>query len=377
MGSLQSIFLHRDNSVHITNHDMAMDHNENISNNSFAVQQFDLMFTNEFEYNIKTFVDISFNWNYDSENDWGQLGIQEAWAQYSLGDELNFQFGQIIPRFNYNNELRNKLPLLPYIIRPVYYENILNHVFSVQDLMPARSFLQIHGMIPLMSNIRIDYSVFAGNSEDSYIIDNKDTKSYLLSDYISGVDPNGTKQKLFGARIGTHTSSENIRLGLSITHDYDNRQDSLYNLWKSPTGELERVRLGWDMNFSFYGFELDGEFIYVDYNIKDEHIKFENKDQAPKLTLQREYYILSYYAALLYNINDKIFLYGRYNNIDNTIDHLSIRDLSFGAGYKILPNFVAKFQYINHDQSYEIGNDEIFNFDYASDIYVFALSVLF
>ncbi len=377
MGSLQSIYMHRDITSHVTNDEMGLKFNENLTNSSFAVQQLDIMFTNEFEYNIKTFVDLTFNWNYDSENEWGQLGIQEAWAQYSLGDKLNFQFGQIIPRFNYNNEMRNKLPILPYIIRPVYYENILNSIFNVEDLMPSKSFIQIHGMLPIMSNIRFDYSIFAGNSEDSYILNDRDSRAFLINDDISGTDPNGTKQKLLGSRIGIHTASESVRLGFSFTHDYDNRQDSILKLWKSPTGELERIRLGVDMNFSFSGFELDGEFIYVGYNVDDEHLDFKEIENAPVLMKQKEYYIISYYGSLLYNISNDIFIYARYNVIDNTIDHLSIKDKSLGAGYKILPNFVAKVQYLNHDQAYEIGNDKILYYDKDINMYVFALSILF
>ncbi len=376
-GSMQSLFMHRDNKVSFKNTMLPMQGEESIKNNTFALQQFDLMFSNEFDYNIKAFADVTFNWNYSSEKDWGQFEIQEAWAQIALSDELNIQFGQIIPKFNYNNEYRNKLPILPYIIRPVYYEKILNNLFNVEDLIPNRAFLQLHGIVPLLSNIRLDYSLFLGNSEDSYIITNKESKEYALSDIVSGIDPNTEKEKLIGARLGIHSACETARMGFSFTHDYDNRQDSMFLMWQSPMGSIERWRIGWDMNFNFSGIEIDGEFIYVDYNASPQDFVEEHKLNTHKLMNQEEFYILSYLGSVLYNITDDLFIYTRYNSITNTIDHLNTKDLSFGAGYKILPNVVGKAQYLNHSQSYEIGSNENIYFNFDVDMYVFALSVLF
>ncbi len=377
MGSLQSIYMQRENSLHITNNYWNEEINETYSNSTFAVQQLDLILINEFDYNIKTFVDLTFNWNYDSNKGWGEFDIQEAWAQYSYSDGLNIQFGQLIPRFNYNNELRNKLPLLPYIIRPVYYEEILNNIFNVEDLIPETAYFQVYGMLPLLSKMRLDYSLFVGNSEDSYIISSKENNHYHLSENVNGIDTTGLKQKLIGGRVGVHTASESIRLGVSVTHDYDNRRDTLLRMWPSPIGDLERWRIGWDMNFAFSGFELDGEFIYVDYKVGDSNFEDNMMSFAPKMVNKKEYYILSYLTSALYNISSKIFVYGRYNNIDNTVDNFKVQDISFGAGYKILPNCVAKVQYLNHDQSFKNSDENKLLYNYNADMLVLALSVLF
>ncbi len=377
MGSLQSIYMQRENSLHITNNYWNEEINETSSNSTFAVQQLDLILSNEFDYNIKTFVDLTFNWNYDSNKGWGEFNIQEAWAQYSYSDALNIQFGQLIPRFNYNNELRNKLPLLPYIIRPVYYEKILNNIFNVEDLIPETAYFQVYGMLPLMSKIRLDYSFFAGNSEDSYIINSKDNNQYHLSENVNGIDTTGLKQKLIGGRIGVHTSSESIRFGVSVTHDYDNRRDTLLRMWPSPIGDLDRWRIGWDMNFTFSGFELDGEFIFVDYKVGDSNFEDNMMTFAPNIVNKKEYYILSYLTSVLYNINSKLFVYGRYNNIDNTVDNFKVKDISLGAGYRILPNCIAKIQYLNHNQSFKNSDEKRLLYNYNADMLVLALSVLF
>lgn len=323
---------------------------------TFAVQQFDIFLNKYWNSNLNMFVDLEFTLNYDSQNNWGSFALREAWINYEYSQQFNIKTGQFFPAFNNLNEIKNRLNLLNYIFRPIVYERLLTEILDPEDYIPERAFLQFHGVIPTKA-LFIDYAIYMGNSESSFLTDNERINNNL--DYISGVDVNDLSKKLYGARVGVRTKHEHIKAGVSFTRDYNNGQNLLRPFESPITGDLEtqnvqdqlRYRIGADLGINLYGFYLETEYILSE--MEDFKIENENLNEIISSTKSWNQF---YYATLHYDFLDDYFVYGGYSNISTEI--LSyISDASyfmFGGGIRATESITLKIQYINYRQDLKL-----------------------
>ncbi|HOP49279.1 MAG TPA: hypothetical protein PK887_01495 [Ignavibacteriales bacterium] len=258
-----------------------------------------MFFTKDFEGkwgNFTTFANIEINNNFNFEKNWGQIKLEEAWARYNYSDAFNVKVGLFIPTFNNFNEIKNRMPIIPYLFRPLVYEETISEVIPLQDFIPLTANLQIQGNIPVTEDITSTYALFLGNSEDKY-----------YSSQTSGIVYRGmdtTTFKMIGGRIGLKYRS--FKFGVSGTYDRDNQSTLFEGSTLNPN--LKRYRVGGDLSFTYGDFSFETEFIKVIYDVKNEHKDF-IKNYSKNVIVKKygDFYNLS---NELDNLNDT------YNNIN-------------------------------------------------------------
>ncbi|MCZ7555321.1 MAG: hypothetical protein M5R41_02810 [Bacteroidia bacterium] len=371
-GSFQAIFFTQKSRVSVTDNNRYGKFSLSEERSSFAIQQLDIFLHREIDDEFSAFIDLEYQLNYSSEHRWGSMSVQEAWLQYAPMDEFTVKAGLLYPSFNHLNEIKNRLALLPYIFRPGVYERLLSRLYNSENYIPEHAFLQIHGAIPL-SKTFIDYAVYTGNAEASYIT-RMGPDGALVSErnqnfeFLSGVDPTDVKLKLFGGRVGMRSRDEQIKAGISWTHDYDNLRDTLSYMPSiilpraDLVGDAPRNRLGADLSGSIGPVQFEGEYIGVFYDY----------EKAERLGIDMS---LSFvYGMLGYWFTDQLFLYTSGEAGHGTFGE-SWRHTTFsvGASMKLNPSVTAKGQFIVHEQLY----DKNFPSDKAVLKFVFiGLSVL-
>jgi hypothetical protein len=118
---------------------------------------------------------------------------------------FNLKLGLSIPTFNNLNEINNRTPLLPYVIRPLVYETSFNEFIPIEEFVPARAFVQAYGFFPFGES-KLDYAVFVGNSPNI----NSDPERGQ-----TGTDTTATI--LVGGRLGIRYRE--LNLGFSATRE--------------------------------------------------------------------------------------------------------------------------------------------------------------
>lgn len=331
--------------------------NNNQDLSTVKLQQLNLFLRKELTSQFTGWVNLEFTNTYNSKNDWGSLALEEAWVNYQQSDAFNVKAGLITPKFGYFNEIKNRMTLLPYIIRPIIFETSLT-VVDQSLYVPEQAFLQISGYIPVGS-LSFEYAAFAGNADKKYISTNTSTDA---NNYF-GPASDTSKVKLFGGRLGVKYGS--LRLGVSTSFDKENRRADLKE-------DVPRTRLGFDLGFSAYNFFLEGEYIGV-------NLSSENTTQD----LNKHFY----YATLGYNITDQLFAYGSYSYMDdksNTTFNDGMKAVIVGAGYRPIDSVVLKAAYSNYyiDTSFGVTVDPRIppvnsKFDMDGKIYQLAVAILF
>lgn len=348
-GSLQTMYFNQKSNVTLNSdlHQGILEISEDRS--TFAVQQMDLFLRKEIDEHFTAFVDLEFQLNYSSNNRWGSMSLQEAWLNYAASDAFNVKVGMLYPAFNNLNEIKNRLALLPYVFRPGVYERLLSTLYLSEDFLPEHAFVQLSGAIPVRQFF-FDYAAYIGNSESSYIsyadrngnpVNDKNTQF----EFLTGVDPNNVDLKLFGGRIGLRSRMENFKVGLSLTHDYDNYNDTTripraYDGPRLPLmGDASRIRFGGDLSGRIGPISFESEFIKVFYNYEPAKRNDINLD------------LLFYYTMLGWHVTDRLFLYGTYEGGNATFgEEWERRSVTAGASYRITDAISAKAQYIRFRQ---------------------------
>src|SRR3990172_1159138 len=218
--------------------------------NSFSLQQFNLFFQTDIEKNWRAFVNFEFLNNFSSSRQWGEANIEEAWIRFGLNEKLNVKFGLIVKAFNNLNEIKNRTPLLPYVVRPIVYETSFREFISVDQFTPEKAFAQVYGFIPV-NETKFDYAVYLGNSPNI----NNSTENGQ-----TGIDTTDTF--LVGGRLGLRLKE--CKIGISVSRDNDNQLEGLTLSLGEPRSrfsEVPRTRLGADIAFHHHGFSLEGEKI--------------------------------------------------------------------------------------------------------------------
>jgi Gram-negative porin len=314
-GYFQTLFAHQD----IKN---------DISANSFTIQQMNLFVQKDLAKDWTTLVNFEFLNTYSSSRLWGAFNLEEAWVRYRVGKRLNLKVGLQTPIFNSLNEINNRTPLLPYIIRPLAYETSFEENIDIEAFVPQRTFVQAYGYIPL-GNFKFDYAVYFGNSPNI---------SNLNSETQSGIDTTNTF--LLGGRTGIRFNE--LKAGVSVTYDKVTEfkeLDTLVGLPSSTYDEMKRIRFGADLSYSFHNFSFESEIINVFYDDNSSNIDFDKT---------------FFYGTLSYQITDNFLAYISYwHTIENEVIkgvflpeiQTNVKVPNFGAAYDFNDRIRLKVHY--------------------------------
>ncbi len=285
------------------------------------IQQLNIFFRKELSQNFTSWINLQFVNNYSSAGlNMGKFNLDEAWLRYDYSTALTVKAGLLVPRFNYLHEIKNKMPLLPYIYRPLVYESSVSSTINPSTFLPEKAIAQISGYLPV-NEFTFDYSVFLGQLDKNYQQQGLDTNGVS-----GGLDT--VNYKAFGGRVGAKYGD--VRVGVSTTLD-----KQLDNKIIDPTRiqHIDRTRVGLDFGYTLYNAFVEAEYIKVYLDTK-----------VTVKDLSKEFY----YATIGYNFTEDIFAYGTISKLkDKQVQFLSngMNGSLIGAGYRPDPSVVIKAQY--------------------------------
>lgn len=259
---------------------------QHAAQNSFGLQQLNIFFQKDLSRNWTAFVNFEALNSFSSSRRWGSLNLEEAWVKYNPTMKFNLKLGLQIPIFNNLNEIKNRTPLLPYIVRPLVYETSFGEFIPLEEFVPARAFVQAYGFFPV-GETKFDYAAYLGNSHN---ISNDPTAGQ------TGVDTSDTF--LVGGRVGLRRGE--LKLGVSATYERLNDFIELAPLFNRPRSELQELpmtRFGGDLSYNFSNFSFESEYIAVKV-----------RPGFPELELALDFF----YATLGYHFSNALYGYGSY-----------------------------------------------------------------
>lgn len=328
---------------------------------NLVLQQANLFVSSTINDQFSAFVNLEFANNYSSSKGWGTFSLQEIYLKYQYNSLLKAKIGAFLPKFNNLNEIYNRTPLLPYIIRPIIYETSLWGIINVEDFLPQRAFLQVYGTARA-DKLMFDYSVFVGSPEDSYIA--ADGYNPANGAYpISGWD--AFDYKTVGGRVGLRYST--LDVGVSTTFDKDRQYDLQLSMNPAAPvyqdlGDISRMRLGADLQYNISGVYLSAEVISVTHTLNDLQQQSLDAWSQPQIPGFNNSYKkgssldkLFYYVTLGYEFSD-YFVYGNYSYLSDKFDATlsgetgtGLRNYMVGGGYKVNSSVVLKLQYTKYN----------------------------
>ncbi|MCB0287699.1 MAG: hypothetical protein KDE57_13665, partial [Calditrichaeota bacterium] len=221
--------------------------------------------------------------SFSTERGWGEFNLEEAWVKYRKNRGFSLKAGYLIPVFNNLNEVKNRMPYLPYIMRPLVYEASMSGVVDISDFLPERAFLQAYGAAPA-GKANVEYAVFIGPGERSLFASKNDP---------AGTGTPGADTTTFvevGGRLGVKVAG--LKAGVSGTLDKDNQQQMLGK-------HVQRVRFGSDFSGTINKIFFEAEVILV------------KEDPKADVDLDKTFW----YGTLGYQLANEVFVYGMYSYV--------------------------------------------------------------
>lgn len=291
------------------------DNDQGVERNTFVLQQLNLFFQRDFDRDFTAFVNFELVNTYSSFHDWGSFNLEEAWVRYRASRQLQIKIGLQIPEFNNLNVIKNRTPLLPYIILPFIYETSFQEFFDLDVILPRRAFVQVYGTVP-SGEVKLDYAFFLGNSQNvATESDEQDTPS--------GVDT--TNNALFGGRVGVRWRE--FKAGVSSTRERTNKFFELHDLIDAPISRVRDVdltRYGGDFSFRMGDVFVESEFLSARMD----------RDLVPGAPVK----ILFYYVTLGFTPIEQLVVYSSISELD--IDDIELVSLATGlSGDPVLTPF--------------------------------------
>ena len=333
-----------------------VDFTANFESNTFALHQLDLFFRKPINEKTVFFLNLSATGSYSSALNFGNLQIPEGWVSYQITPNIIGKVGLMAPTFNNLNEIKNRLPLLPYLIRPLIYEALFYGIFSEQDYLPQSAYLQVSGTKLLTRNTIFDFAFNMGNSEYSYASQIEPGTGPISVGQESATIYNGenlTTLLSFGGRVGLRSVIDTYKLGVSFTRDYDNRNEiTNYSVGRFPNvnlpvfGDVPRYRIGVDLSWNWDKLSFESEYIRVLHD----HSEIHETPQYQNVNMNKTFY----YGLLNYDFNNKHYAFVGFTHLkDNAVEFLmpnspdasGFSHLSLGTGWKPFDDIVLKLQY--------------------------------
>jgi hypothetical protein len=281
--------------------------------NSFTLQQLNLILEKELWQRWNTFVNFEFTNSYSSFDNWGSFSLEEAWVRYRQSRYFRLKVGLLIPRFNSLNVIKNRTPLLPYIIRPLVYETSFQQSLPIEEFVPEQAYIQVHGSAPIGGDVKLDYTGYWGNSPN--IATDPESAN-------TGLDT--TSSFLFGMRVGLR--HPNFKVGISTTADKTNQFVGLEEAYNKPPGSFEQVpryRTGFDFSVEWRSLEFWSEAIGVFYD-----------DDEPDLDVDKSFF----YMTVAYTFWERLLVYFGYMELKSNLTIL----VSPGAGESPISELTSK-----------------------------------
>jgi hypothetical protein len=306
---------------------------------SFQLQQLNMIVSSDIGSDLFGYVNLEMTNSTNTILDFGGIAIEDVFVRYNYNKYLKVKVGHFTPRFNSFSQTYNKFPIIPYIIRPFFYEKAWAGMVPPEDILPQKAFLQVYGFLPLGS-LKLDYAAFVGNPENSFLFMNGESVT---------AEP-GTNKSMnvtVGGRVGLR--GDMFDLGVSVSHDKD-QIPTLID--QGEDAEQTRFRIGADLFVEYKMFSLTGEMIYVTYDFDGDLAPwgawdlvntFNNTSKTPE-SLDK----IAFFVTLNANITDKLFVYGTYNHFQDYYSDVFLNGLKgpfLGAGYSFNHKATLKFQY--------------------------------
>lgn len=321
-GYFQAVLNNQDGSFKLSSGPLVLNKDESKFLTS-DVQQLNLFMSKDLSENFTAWINTEITSSFSSDKMWGSLSLEEAWLRYEYSKALKIKAGYLIPQFNYFNVIKNRMPLIPYIERPLVYETSASGLLPQEDYLPQSAFAEVYGLQEV-KGFTVNYSAFVGRAEDSYV-----------STAGVGSTPSGTDTTLFlsvGGRLAVEFS--NIRVGVSASYDKDNfaRTDMTGKRIESTQEDVPRIRFGAEFGLTLGDIFVDGEYIQV------------TEDPKANVDLDK----MTYYGTVGYNFSEEIFVYGTYNYLDDKASPILTKGMQailLGFGYRPISSVVFKGQY--------------------------------
>lgn len=302
---------------------------------SFTLQQLNLMLSKGFGSQFSAYLNIESTNSFSSAKGWGSLKIEEAWIRYRRSSALNAKVGLLIPTFNNLNEIKNRTPLLPYVVRPLVYETSFAEILPIASFVPQQAYVQVNGSLPV-AGAKFDYSAYVGN-QDEFIANE------AVGSVVAGAD--SSKALMLGGRLGLRTrllKDGSLKVGLSSTFDRA-------NLAMLRLGDAKRTRIGADLSFSLTGLYFEGELVAVRHRLSGIQQQLLDLFAQETPDIGNSLDKLFYYGLLGYDITDWLFGYVSYNYLsDQFIAALQdgFQGVTMGLSFKPIEPIVLKAQYL-------------------------------
>ena len=332
--------------------------------NTFNTQQLNLFFQKDLAKNWTSFVNFEILNNFSSSKQWGSMNLEEAWIKYYAGPQFTLRLGLQIPIFNNLNEIKNKTPLLPYIVRPLVYESSFGEFLALEQMTPERTFIQTNGFIPIAKS-KLDYALYLGNSPNI----NDDSRRGQ-----TGVDTTNTF--LLGARLGLRI--HDLKMGISATYDKTNMYKNAEPYLGLPANFLEKVprmRLGGDLSFDFHDFRWESEFISVQYDDDVDEMELDKWFHSFTLGYFIDEEVFIYYS---YWLTDEYYTFVTADNDDISVlnGRVKVKVPTVGLSYQMTERITFKGQFaqarVTDSKNFKIVEEHV-----TENIFSLAVSVFF
>ena len=330
---------------------------QSFESNSFSLHQVNLFFQKPINERSLFFLSLEASGSYSTKTPSGNFEIPEGWINYRFSELLELKAGLLLPKFNNLTEIKNRLPLFPYLIRPLMYEGLLSSLVYVEDYKPQSAYFQVSGSKKIRPSHSLEYALYVGNAENSFLskqIDDSFTVNENSAALYRGENLNTAL--LFGGRIGVIQNLQNFKAGVSFTYDKDNKTKEENSMFRLPglttpvLGEIDRYRLGFDLSFNIADFSFEGEYMgaFHDHSVVRKTPAYSNANL-------NKFFL---YSGLTYHISEQFYAFGYYSLSKdysyefihaNTPSAGGINIYSVGGGWKPFENTSIKLQYLKSD----------------------------
>lgn len=338
--------------------------------NGFFQQQTNIMLEKQVDTQIKGFFNIEFTNNQDHENKFGNLTLEEAWVSYHYNKYHHFRVGKMIPEFGVFNTIRNRIPISPFITRPIIFESLFNAGFNVEEYVPKYAFFEYRFTESISNALKFEVFTSVGNSANNMLVSDDDVNPY--NGIFSGQDT--TLNLSFNTKLNFNYVKPEFGIldfGVSASRDVNQIYNHSDVVQQPNMGNVVRYRGVIHLKIRTIKNEIISEYYRNFYDVNNHQKEILNEMVSTQRSLGIPLRQTSnnqssfFYVMGIRRINNKVRVYGRYghfNSVFNGILRSGLNIYTLGGEYRI-NNLSFKTEFItshNRNDDY-ILNPEIKN----------------